>query len=134
FDRVADHPGPHNVYTSTDRLWQTAAKRGFTGAPNFKSWNFKQEASTSARPSNQTIRLGFLGDAKYKVVWNYDPSSNEYLREVGGAAAIDRNNNQQIKAKTLVVEVVGYHTGLSYVGDPAASMDDIGSGKAYIFT
>jgi hypothetical protein len=49
-------------------------------------------------------------------------------------AQIDRNNNQQLEAKTIAVAVMTYQTGLSYPGDPAASIGDIGSGKAYIFT
>lgn len=134
YDRTNDRPAPHNVYTNTDRLWAAGAQRGYTGASTFRSWPFKAEATASARPSNQTLRLGFLGDPNYKVDWTYSQEANTYLRSIGGADAVDRNNSQRISAKTVVVEVIGYHTGLSYPGDPAASMDDIGTGKAYVFT
>lgn len=134
YDRVSDRPSPHNVYTNTDRLWQSSERKGYTGASSFPSWKFKDEATASARPSAQTLRLGFQGYPSYKVAWNYNPTDNTYLRSVGGASAIDRNNNQQIGAKTIVVAVMGYRSGLSYPGDLAAKIDNTGSGKAYILT
>lgn len=132
FQRTNDRPSPHNVYTTTDNLWSAGANKGWTGATSYHSWIFKDEASSSARPTTQHLGLGFLGGADYKVVWDYDPTTNSYGRNVGGAAAIDRNTNTQILAKTVAVEVVPYTPFDDGTG--ALNMQDIGSGKAYVFT
>lgn len=134
YDRVSDRPAPHNVYTTTDRLWQTAERKGYTGSSTFPSWKFKQEATASARPASQTLRLGFQGYPSYKVIWNYNPADNTYQRSVGGSPDIDRGNNQPVLAKTIAVAVMDYKTGLSYPGDVAAKITNIGSGMAYVLT
>lgn len=134
YDRVYDRPSPHNVYTTTDRLWESAERKGYTGSSSFTSWKFKNEASVSARPSAQTLRLGFQGYASYKVSWEYNQSANTYQRSVGGSPAVDRANNQPIVAKTIVVAVMNYKPGLSYPGDLAAKIDNVGTGKAYVLT
>lgn len=134
YDRVTDRPSPHNVYTTTERLWQTAERKGYTGPSTFPSWKFKDEATASARPTSQTLRLGFLGYPSYKVAWNYNSADNTYQRSVGGNPDIDRGNNQPVAAKTIVVAVMDYKTGLSYPGDVAAKITNIGTGKAYVLT
>jgi hypothetical protein len=134
YQRTTDRYAPHNVYTSTDRLWAAAASRGFTGSSNFQSWPFKNEAMGSARPSSQILRLSFLGDPNYKVVWTYEPATNFYLKAVGGVNFIDRNNNQVISAKTVVVQVASFVNSTTRIGESTLVMADIGSGKAYVFT
>ncbi len=129
--RATDRPAPHNVYTTTDNLWSAGANNGWTGMTTFHQWPFKDEASASARPTTQHIGLGFLGGADYKVVWDYNPTTNNYQRNVGGSQAIDKNTGNQITAKTVVVQVVSYTPFNDGTG--ALDMDDIGSGPAYIF-
>ncbi len=133
YGRTTDRLAPHNVYTSTDLLWKAADKKGFTGSSSFHNWPFKTEATPSARPSNQTLRLGFLGDVSYKVAWTYSQATNTYLRSVGGADAVDANANTRISAKTIIVEVVPMQTGVTRIGEQTIIMSDTGAGKAKIF-
>lgn len=134
--RATDRSAPHNAYASTDNLWSAASNKGWTGMPSFHQWPFKDEASASARPATQHVGLGFLGGADYKVVWDYNPATNSYQRNVGGSPAIDRNTNQQITAKTVVVQVVSYSLfpDDETTGHGALNMQDTGSGNAYVFT
>jgi hypothetical protein len=134
YERSGDRLAPHNVYTNTDRLWAAATKKGYTGAAQFRSWLFKNEATPSARPSQQLLRLGFLGSSSYKVSWTYDQASNQYLRTVGGVDDLDRNSNSRVAAKTVVVEVIPMQTGLTRINEQTIIMNDTGAGKAYVFT
>lgn len=134
YDRTKDRLAPHNVYTTTERLWTTAEAKGFGGLPSFRIWKFKDEAQGTERPTSQILRLGFGGKDSYKVTWTYSQEKNSYLRSVAGAPQIDRNNNLQIEAKTVVVAVMTYQTGLSFLGDPAARIGTIGSAVAHVFT
>ena len=130
FIRTTDRYAPHNDYSATDRLWALATKDGYTGSATFQSWLFKSDAPLASRPPTQTINLGFLGDPEYAVKWVYDPKTNLYSKFDGGQPFIDRNNNQQITAKTVVVQEVSYTL---FAGEDALNMQDIGSGPAYVF-
>jgi Protein of unknown function (DUF3048) N-terminal domain/Protein of unknown function (DUF3048) C-terminal domain len=130
--RSTDRFAPHNVYTTTEKLWLAGANKGYTGAQTFHSYQFKDDAVNASRPQAQTISLSFLGQPDYQVLWKYDQVNNVYLRNVGGSPAIDRNNNQQIVAKIIAVQVIPY----SIFNDDqkgALLMQDTGSGKAYVF-
>jgi hypothetical protein len=130
--RTTDRFAPHNVYSSIAKLWSLGTSKSYTGFQNFHSYTFKDEASATSRPAAQKISLSFLGDINYQVVWTYVPADNAYLRVVGGVPAIDRNLNKQIEAKTVIVQVIPY---TFFTGDEkgALNMQDIGSGKAYVF-
>lgn len=137
FVRTTDRLAPHNDYSGTDLLWLEAENRGYKGLPSFRSWVFKDENPTPAGDATasakltKSVALGFLGDPSYKVIWTYDQPSNSYLRIVGGTPFIDRNNNQQISAKTVIVQVVSYTL---FPEKGALNMTDTGSGVAYVLT
>lgn len=130
--RSTDRFAPHNVYTTTSKLWAAGEAKGYKGAQSFHSYPFKDDAVVASRPAAQTISLSFLGQASYQVLWKYDPVNNVYLRNVGGAPAIDRNNNQQIASHTVAVQVIPY-TIFDDDQKGALLMSDTGSGKAYVF-
>lgn len=134
YERTSDRAAPHNVYTNTDLLWKAAEKKGFTGASSIRSWKFKEEATASARPSAQVLKVGFLNDPSYKVTWAYSQEANTYLRSLGGKDDADRNNNQRIFAKTVLVQFVSYNTGVTRIGESTVILGTTGSGKAYVFT
>ncbi len=135
FYRTTDRPAPHNDYSGTDLLWALAQTDGYTGLPSFRSWPFKEDQptpvsdATASAKLTKGVTLGFLGDPSYRVTWSYQQASNTYLKSDGGQPFIDRNNNQQISAKTVVIEVVPYTL---FPEKGALNMQDIGSGKAYV--
>jgi hypothetical protein len=127
--------GEHCGYTSTDKLWAVATQRGVNKPVQIDSWQFKDDAPV-AKPSVSEITLGFQGDPGYVVVWKYDAVTNTYKRSNGGAPHIDKENGQQIAAKTVIVE---YLTDLGYKQvtccPPVSNrvFQTVGSGKAKIF-
>ncbi len=103
----------HTMYSTTDKLYEVAEKRGLTNVnddgdawdEDFVSWEFKKEADLEDRGEIDKISFNFWdGYAEYRVEWQYQRESNEYLRFNGGQAHKDLDNDQQLKAKTVVVQ------------------------------
>jgi len=123
----------HCGYTSTDKLWELASKRGINNFTSFDSWQFKEDTPLS-KPTAGEITVNFQGDPGYVVVWRYDQATNTYKRFNGGSPHIDKENGQQIASKTIIAE---YLTDLGSKevtpGVKNRVFQTIGSGKAKIF-
>jgi hypothetical protein len=113
----------HTMVTSTEKLWQVAAKRGWTNmsptpvatktsktaaaAPvnwltTFVPWSYQD--GTPSKGSVNTISFEFWdGFDEYAVKWEYDAATNSYKRVLAGQPHIDLNNNQQIMVKNPVI-------------------------------
>lgn len=114
YERIG-HPvaTEHTMYSTTDKLWGVAEKRGLTNVnddgdawdEDFLSWEFKKEADLDDRGEVDKINFNFWdGHTEYAVEWQYNREANEYLRFNGGQAHKDLDNDQQLKAKTVVVQ------------------------------
>ena len=104
----------HTMYTTSTKLWEETKNRGFTNInpdgedwlDHFTSWKFADEAKPEDRGQVNSLSFGFWDDfSDYSVKWEYDRDSNLYRRVNGGQSHIDLNNQQQITAKVVVVEV-----------------------------
>ncbi len=134
----------HTMYSTTNKLWKFAAKdrgladkdkKGNKWDENFVSYTFKDDASISSRPENQSIHMEFWkGYSQYFVDWNYAKSTNLYLRKNGGVDHIDNNTKKVLSAKTIVALFMlesnandGYENNLHLVYKTK------GTGKAMVF-
>lgn len=128
----------HTMTTSTQRLWDIAAKRGWTRSDpqgnlwleGFESWQFVDP--TDSPGSTSRISYEFWdGYKQYDVQWNYQADSNTYSRIMGGEPHLDLNTNQPIQVSNVVVQLV----------DEIGPVDDlkhmyyqvIGEGTGYLF-
>ena len=129
--RSNDRYAPHNVYTTTEKLYAaaTANNLAITGAP--KPLSFKTEVVEKDRPVSQTVTVNFSGPL-FQVVYRYDPKTNTYARSVAGVAAKDKNTGVQITPKNVIVE---YTTVVPYINEEGAQGVHIGttSGKGLFF-
>lgn len=134
--RDPERGAPHNGISSTSHLWKKSEERGFNKPTNFESWQFKEEASPSAKPQKQSVVFDFWGDKDHTVRWEYEPLRNEYLRFNGqGGAEIHRdgNTNEQLRAKTVIIQEVPQgviNDGTEY---PHLVFETIGEGRTKIF-
>lgn len=114
YERIG-HPvaTEHTMYSTTDKLWEVAHKRGLDVQDdmgnrwdkNFVSWNFKEEAKEDKRGEVNKISFDFWSGYKdYSVVWEYDRQANLYRRLNGEAPHKDLNNGEQIVAKVVIVQ------------------------------
>lgn len=139
-DRL-DHPvaTEHQMVCSSDGLYEIAAERGWTNVDedgvswdkNFSSWQFKDDLRLEDRPDSFSTEFNFWqGYQEYLVRWDYDKTTNSYLRFNGGKAHQDLKDDQ-LKAKNVIIQFsnetgpVDDHLHLLY--------QTKGEGKAIVF-
>lgn len=110
-----DRATEHTMYCSTKELWNVASERGLTSTTEvngkswdsaFTAWKFDSEGSTGNGQVTKAVNLPFWNYDAYTVSWQYDADKQEYIRYNGGEKQIDFNDNQDIRAKNIVVQLV----------------------------
>lgn len=136
----------HTMETSTERLWEVAAERGWTNmSPDRKvagktvagtNWSDGYTGWTFAEPTTK----GSVADISYEfwtgyddfaIVWKYDPATNTYKRTMGGVAHTDMNNESQLAASNVVVILTDEKGPLNEVKHMLYKT--IGTGAAKVF-
>lgn len=111
--RGTDRLAPHNVHSTTTKLWQEAADRnwgatddeGVRWDKNFTIWKFKDDASLEARGNQKPIVVPFwTSQPEYTQTWQYDKTANVYKKYYGGQAAIDPLTKEALAPKNLIVQ------------------------------
>lgn len=125
FWRAGDRSAPHNVYTSFDRLDPINTERGYTTS-SFVPYKRKKD-EPSAAPTDTSISVNYSGPL-YAAEFRYEAANNRYVRFLAGTPDIDRESNQQLTAKNLVV----LDMPTSYNGN-YAEMPAIGSGTGTVY-
>ncbi len=129
----------HSVVGSTDKLYDIAKDRGFSGKDasgnawnkSFISWKFAEDAPISS-PTATDISFEFWkNQADYNVSWKYDKGQNAYLRSNGGKSHIDHETTKQIAAKNVVVMSVLEKGPVDK--EKHMFYTTIGKGTAYVF-
>lgn len=101
----------HTMYSTTEKLWKVAEERELTDVDedgqswdeDFTSWQFKEDANESERGTTSPSFGFWEGYSAFNVKWNYDKVTNAYKRENGGAPHLDKDNDKQIAAKSIVI-------------------------------
>jgi hypothetical protein len=126
----------HTGFTSTQKLLNEAPNRypeeGWQNFEPFQTWLFKDDLKEADRPEAGSFEIYFWeGYTDYDVRWEYDPATNEYIRYQGGTKQIDAANNQEIRAKNVIVQF----TDQSFFGDKKGHLkyETVGVGKAKVF-
>lgn len=101
----------HTMYSTTDKLYEAAKKRGLTDVDEdgnrwdkaFTSWKFKDDARQEDR-GEVSPQFSFWKDySAYDVFWEYDSQLNDYKRTNDGQVSRDRNDDSEIRAKVVAV-------------------------------
>lgn len=116
---------PHNVYTSTDNLWE-AVQELKPNDPDYDSWLFKADAPIGVDPLSLVINWG--EGTLYDVEWLYDPGTNAYTRLQDGVIEKTQDGNT-IVANNVVVMATDIVV-IDSVG--RRRLDSIGEGDALI--
>jgi len=110
YEKIPGAATEHTVYATTDKLWKVAEKRGLTNVDEkdiswdekFEKWSFKDDAKDL--PESFAVSFPFWANKdKYIVKWEYDKKTNSYKRFNGGVPHIDKNSDEQIAVKNVVV-------------------------------
>lgn len=127
--RASDRYAPHNVYTSFEKLDALNAKKGFTVSEADVFTRKIPKLKPKQVPEVTKVNLKISG-ALYNVNYNYDATSNTYIRQVGGKNHLDREAGQI--APNAVIAIM---TDMRKVMEDGyrEQITTIGSGKAYVF-
>lgn len=142
YERLPGVATEHTMYTSTERLWSTAKKRGLTNVDGkgfrwdqkFTPWSFKDDLSLEERPDSFIVEFPFWeGYKSYSVKWVYEKETNSYKRFNGGTAHKDKNNNKQLTAKTIILTfMTETNANDGYENNAHLLYGTKGSGKAIV--
>ncbi len=128
----------HTGFTSTQKLLNEAPNRypeeGWQKFEPFQTWLFKDDPPSREATEGKggSLEIYFWeGYQNYDVRWEYDSTTNEYIRYQGGTKQIDAANDQEIRAKNVIVQF----TDQSFFGDQKGHLKyaTVGDGKAKVF-
>lgn len=128
YEKDRSRPGPHNLFTSTDDLWDAADDGTHPPSPLF---TFRPVGEALAHPDAQTVgefAVTFGGSAGYGNTWTWDAASKLWARDQLGTPHVDADG-VQVKVPNVIVQLVPYEFRF---GNPEAQL--VGSGDAWIFT
>jgi len=141
YERIG-HPvaTEHTMYSTTDKLWGVAAKRGLNAVDddgkkwdtNFTEWKFKDDEKSEARGTVDKITFSFWENSPdYAVSLEYNKDSNQYLRFNDGQPHKDLDNDSQIQAKTVIIQFMKEKGPIDEIKH--ILYGTTGTGKALIF-
>ncbi|MFH1668229.1 MAG: DUF3048 domain-containing protein [Candidatus Komeilibacteria bacterium] len=124
---------PHNLYTSTDDLKDYAKQKKYDLNADYTSGDFKKDNPLDDRPESITPITINYSTYTYQVVWQYDQKTNEYSREMAGSAHQDAKNNNQLLAKSIIVQYIPTSISTYNPSKKNLELDTLGRGKVLIF-
>lgn len=125
--RATDRYAPHNVYSSFDRLDALTASKGKTTSGFIAQ--ARQNEAKSATPTATHIDMN-ISTGAYAVSYNYDATTNSYVRAQGGENHVDREGGQIQPKVAIAIKVpmtLGFEDG------NREQITTSGTGEAYIF-
>jgi len=125
--RASDRYAPHNVYTSFEKLDALNASKGYNSS-TFEG--FKRGDSDPIIPASATNISVEMSYYLFNSSYNYDTSTNSYLRFQAGEPHQDREKGQ-ISPKVVVIMKIPMTLVLE--DGYRQAYQTIGSGQAYIF-
>ena len=133
----------HTMYSTTQKLWEIGAKRGWTATDSagitwdkgFTPWKFRDSGTISSSDAKSVTVNFWESQSDYQVVWSWDEQSKTYKRKNGGGADhTDLNNKAQIAAKNVIIQFQREsNANDGYPGNVHLLYGTTGSGKALIF-
>lgn len=102
----------HTMYSTTNKLWDIGAKKGWGVADafgvkwdkNFVPWKFlKKDEAVNGTPAAKIDVNFWESQTAYKVEWNYDQTCNCYKRKNAGEDHMDLNTKKQLSPTTVII-------------------------------
>ncbi len=127
-----------SAYVKFNTLLEEADKAGYRMTSNFEGYAHQADLSEEKRIEKGTLEIGYYDNDGQLVNYDYDKTTNSYIRYWGGEKQTDRNNGNLITPKNVVVLLAkdepaeeDPHYNNMELGDPW--YDSIDSGEAYFF-
>jgi len=121
----------HTMFTDTTKLYKAAKAKGWPTTGKYEALSFK-EAEKPATSQTQRISIDF-SEPQYRVVWDFAPESNTYLRTMGGYAHRDRSTGERLAAANIIVQEMERTQAITAINEEGWAMQTVGTGRAKIF-
>lgn len=131
--RTADRYAPYNLATSTERLRDSGAQKGYSGPPTTESWKFvgpDEEAARGEPAGGVEIDFGGRRTGWQLIQWKWDETAKAYARFMFGGPQNDGDTGEQLKFTTIIVMTV---PGGVYNSNGHYLLEQFGEGDATIF-
>jgi hypothetical protein len=131
FWRDQSRGAPHNLFTSGEKLVYALRDKGLLEKESTtRMWLFKDDAPLTERGLDQKFYKIKFSSYTYEVEWKYIQSENLYLRYNADLVQIDADNQQELKAKNIVIQIVPPE---DYLGEKGRiGLNTQGEGKAFV--
>ncbi len=130
FWRDRSRSAPHNLYSSTGKLYLGLKQVAPDVTPDYIPWPFKDDAPPAGRSTAYPeIKIEY-SSFNYNVTYKYHPGLNRYFRLQGDSEHVTRGGDK-IWAQTVVVQYV--QTGLLAGDRQRLEMRTEGEGRALVF-
>ncbi|MFC1609282.1 DUF3048 domain-containing protein [Patescibacteria group bacterium] len=90
-------------HVKKEKLFQAMQDLGYRSENQFEGYPHQAESPMEKRPEKGHLRVGFAGP--YETEYDYDKSTNSYLRTWADEDDVDRNNGKRIAPKNVVVMI-----------------------------
>ncbi len=121
--RTNDKQAPHNLYSTTERLY-TKAVPGSTPVP--QQFQYRPAGTAPAGVPSPSVGIGL---DSINVNWDWDAASGLYRRKMNGREHDDANSGQ-VTTNNVVVLAMDYVPGISDSPDAQT----IGTGEAFVLS
>lgn len=124
--RATDRYAPHNVYTSFAKLDALNAAKGYNES-TFTGFT-RTDGKASETPNATSITIN-ISSPLYNTSYAYDKATNRYVRSLGGAPHLDREDGQITPSVVIAMKVNmtriledGYREDITTTGSGAATI------------
>ena len=109
YERVRDYVAPHNVFTSTEKLYTTAEKMGYsTTTDNWKLLNYNVDEVNLDKKYKDDTNVKSVSKISFSYMkgeersFTYDKNNKYYLRSMRGEPHKDAVTKEQYHYKNLI--------------------------------
>ncbi len=131
FYRDSERYAPHNLYTTLEDQRKLLQKKDTLNWEKFSLWETQKTPTDQIAPDVTNLTIPF-STTSYEVNYNYDYGTNSYRRSVGNVATLDKNNQEQISPKNILVMLADIATNPDDdLGTQSIKLNN--SGPCYLF-
>ncbi|MEZ4180608.1 MAG: DUF3048 domain-containing protein [Candidatus Doudnabacteria bacterium] len=129
FKRDLTRFAPHNLYTTVEELNQILKNKEQTDWAPTKLW--ETETTPTDQQKQEVTQITIPFSTSYQTRYQYDPTTNSYLRFNKNEPHIDQNNNQQISPHNVLIMLAAVATTGDELGTLSINLSS--EGPCYLF-